>query len=300
MITQNDNIPVMTIQRFFRPGEQFHMQISTDFPDYMGIPHRHEYIEVVYVLSGSAVHTVDGKCSAVKRGDLCILNVDTVHMFCPERKSAEPLVVYDLMFTPSFFERLQDGSDSLEALMDSYLFQKLPRLPQEACAGFSVTENLHARFSELFNRMYDEYRGRNVGSMEVIRAYLLQVLVTAIRMNTAGNQSGARSKERLVRLVLDRIDAGYAEAVGVKELAAEVHLSPDYLGRVFKEITGQTVSAYLQTVRIRNACGLLSATQRTVADIAAACGFSDPKNFYSAFKKHTGFLPGDYRRKNAK
>ena len=38
----------------------------------------------------------------------------------------------------------------------------------------------------------------------------------------------------------------------------------------------------------------------TVADIAADCGFSDAKNFYSAFKKHTGLLPGDYRKRNTK
>ena len=293
MATQNENIPVMTVERFFRPGEYFHMQISTDFPDYMGISHRHEYIEVVYVLSGSAIHTVNDKCSMVKRGDLCVVNVDTVHMFCPEKKSAEPLIVYDLMFTPAFFDPSLGDRTALEALTDSHLFRSLPPAEQ---AGFGVSENLNARFSELFNRMYDEYRGCAPGSMEIIRAYLLQVLVTAMRLN--GEESGgpARSKERLTRMVIDRIDADYASAIGVKELAQSVHISPDYLGRVFKEVTGQTVSGYIRTVRIRNACRLLSATQRTVADIAAACGFSDAKNFYDAFKKHTGLLPGDYRR----
>ena len=297
MTTQNESSPVMTVERFFRPGEQFHMQISTDFPDYMGIPHRHEYIEVVYVLSGSAIHTVNDKCSAVKRGDLCVVNVDTIHMFCPEKKSAEPLIVYDLMFTPAFFDRSLGQRNSFEALMDSDLFRMLPCVDE---AGFGVSENLNARFSELFNRMYDEYRGGSVGSMEIIRAYLLQVLVTAMRINGEEIKVAARSRERLTRMVIDRVDAEYANQIGVKELAQSVHVSPDYLGRVFKEVTGQTVGAYIRTVRIRNACRLLSATQRTVADIAVACGFSDAKNFYDAFKKHTGLLPGDYRRKNAK
>lgn len=293
-MTQYDKIPLMTVERFFRPGECFHMQISTDFPDYMGILHRHEYIEVVYVLSGSAIHTVNDKCSTVKRGDLCIVNVDTVHMFCPERKSAEPLIVYDLMFTPAFFDETLGAT--LEALTDSYLFRSLSCKEQ---AGFGVSESLNARFSELFNRMYDEYRGCAAGSMEIIRAYLLQILVTAMRMNAEEGKSTERSKERLTRLIIDRIDADYASAIGVKELAQSVHISPDYLGRVFKEVTGQAVGTYIRTVRIRNACRLLSSTQRTVADIAAACGFADTKNFYSAFKKHTGLLPGDYRKRNA-
>ena len=48
------DVPVMTTQQFFKPGEHFHMQVSTDFPDFVGVAHRHEYIEVVYVLSGAA------------------------------------------------------------------------------------------------------------------------------------------------------------------------------------------------------------------------------------------------------
>lgn len=294
----NETVPTMTVERFFRPGEHFHMQISTDFPDYMGILHRHEYIEVVYVLSGSAVHTVEGRSWAVKRGDLCIINVDTVHMFCPDKAGPEPLVVYDLMFTPEFFDLSLSRSHSLEDLRDSYLFRSLPKAGPGQEAGFGVSETLHAKFSELFGRMYDEYRDRELGYTEIIRAYLLQVVVTAMRLSAAGDRGVSRSREQLVDRVLERIDADYAGPLGVRELADSVHLSPDYLGRVFKEVTGQTVTARIQAVRIQNACRLLATTQRTVADISAACGFGDPKNFYSAFKKQMGLSPGDYRKQN--
>lgn len=276
------------------------MQISTDFPDYMGIPHRHEYIEVVYVLSGSAVHTVEGRCWPVKRGDLCIINVDTVHMFCPDKTSPEPLVVYDLMFTPEFFDHSLSQGHSLADLEGSYLFRALPRLMPGQEAGFGVSETLHAKFSELFGRMYDEYKTQELGYTEIIRAYLLQVVVTAMRLSAAEDRGVSRNREQLVSQVLARIDSEYGGPLGVQELADGVHLSPDYLGRIFREVTGQTVSARIQTVRIQNACRLLVTTQRTVADIAAACGFADAKNFYSAFKKHTDLSPGDYRKKNGK
>lgn len=86
----------------------------------------------------------------------------------------------------------------------------------------------------------------------------------------------------------------------MQALADEVHLNPDYLGRIFREATGETITARIQKVRIRRVCELLAATQRTVADIALACGFGDVKFFYTVFKKHTGMLPGDYRRTHQK
>lgn len=296
---QNETIPTMTIGRFFRPGERFHMQMSTDFPDYVGILHRHEYIEVVYVISGTATHTVGDKSYAVKRGDLCFINVNTVHMFCENKKSSEPLVVYDLMFTPEFFDCSLTEGRSLEDLGDSYLFRALPKGQPGKENSFGVSGNVYVKFSELFNRMYDEYRDRSSGCMEIIRAYLLVVVVTAMRMRAAADkQITTRKKEQLVQRVRDYIEKNYRVPITVQNLAKSVYLSPDYLGRIFKEITGETISAQIQSVRVRNACRLLITTQRTIVDIAAACGFGDAKNFYSVFKRYMGMPPGDYRRKN--
>ncbi len=46
---------------FFENGEKVHIQFSTEFPDCVGVSHAHAFIEIVYVLSGHAVHTVGRK-----------------------------------------------------------------------------------------------------------------------------------------------------------------------------------------------------------------------------------------------
>ena len=294
-------IPVMTIQRFFSPGEHFHIQISTDFPDYVGILHRHEYIEVVYVISGTATHVIEDKTYKVKRGDLYIINVNTAHMFCDSKKNQEPLVVYDLMFTPEFFDKALTGSRTIEELDRSFMFRSLFQGRAGTDASFGVSGSLYTMFSELFNRIYHEYRNQDRGYMEIIRAYLLQVVITAIRMDEASaNGSMAFNKKQAVKSVIDYIEEHFYTHISVQDLADKVFLNPDYLGRIFKEITGETISTRIQKVRIRHACQMLQSTQRTVTDIASACGFSDTKFFYSVFKKHMGVLPGDFRRNNEK
>lgn len=268
------------------------MQLSTDFSDYVGILHRHEYIEVVYILSGSATHVIEDKSYAAKKGDLYIINVNTAHKFCVSEDSSEPFVVYDLMFTPEFFDRSLAGNYTFESLGDSYMFQSLAHESQES---IGVSESLFTMFSELFKRMYAEYKGRESGYMEIIRAYLLQVLITAIRMKDGQKNSASRNKERAVHDAISYIEEHYRSPITMQELADTVYLSPDYLGRIFRQITGESISARIQRVRIRHACYLLTATERTVADIAVDCGFRDTKFFYHVFKKHMGISPGDYR-----
>lgn len=295
------DVPVMTTQQFFKPGEHFHMQVSTDFPDFVGVAHRHEYIEVVYVLSGAATHIVEDKSSPARQGDLFLINVGTTHKFCPSRRTAEPFVVYDLMFTPEFFDLSLAGSRAIEALSGSFMFRSLLGTRRGKDASFGISGDLYTTFSELFHKMYYEYRNQHPGYMEIIRAYLLQVLITAIRLSDAAEKKrGAPGKKQAVQTVITSIEQHCGEELTVQALADEVHLNPDYLGRIFREATGETITARIQKVRIRRVCELLAATQRTVADIALACGFGDVKFFYTVFKKHTGMLPGDYRRTHQK
>ena len=74
-----------------------------------------------------------------------------------------------------------------------------------------------------------------------------------------------------------------------------MYMNLSYLGRIFRQKTGMSISAMIQKVRIDHACRMLSDTKRTVLDISQSCGFEDVKFFYKVFKKYTGMLPGEYR-----
>ena len=295
-----DNPPVCILTRedFFRPNENIYIHMSSECPDYIGIPHKHEFIEMVYILSGTAMHRVDGKTSRVKRGDLFIINMDTVHAFYVDPEPQEPFVAYDLMFTPEFFDRSIPGSHALEALSSSFMFYSLFGSRQEFHPYFSVSGSSYTMFGELFNKIYLEHRGREKGYLEIIRAYMIELIITIFRMEDSGaRRPGSARNHRAVDYIIRYIREHYREPISVQELADRVYLSRDYLGRFFRETTGLTITAMIQKVRIEHVCHLLSATDRTVSDIAADCGFEDMKFFYGVFKKHMGLLPGDYRRR---
>lgn len=291
------DICVLKQEDFFRPGEHVQIQMSNEFPDYVGVIHQHKFIEVVYILSGTATHYVSGKTSPVKRGDLFIINMDTPHAFMPDADNHEAFVAYDLMFTPEFFDQSLTGENALEALNDSFMLYSLFRGKQRYQPYFSVSGSNYTMFGELFHKIYLEHRARDIGYLEIIRAYLLQLIITIFRMDeSTGKKSGADPNRQIIAYLMDYIGKNYHRKISIQELADRVYLSRDYLARFFREATGQTITAMVQKVRIENVCRLLSTTDLTIHEIAVSCGFEDMKFFYSVFKKHMQLLPGDYRR----
>jgi transcriptional regulator GlxA family with amidase domain len=88
-------------------------------------------------------------------------------------------------------------------------------------------------------------------------------------------------------------------ALPLEELACKLDLSPRQLERLFKAETGASPQAFAKQVRLRTAAWLLTSSDRTVADIASSCGFSDASHLGREFRKQFGVPPATYREKGS-
>jgi len=79
------------------------------------------------------------------------------------------------------------------------------------------------------------------------------------------------------------------------KLADFVHVSEDYLTRIFHKELGLSPWEYLSRYRIYLASQMLVHTNCTVYEVAEKCGFQDQAYFCRVFKKITGVPPGKYR-----
>lgn len=92
------------------------------------------------------------------------------------------------------------------------------------------------------------------------------------------------------------IDEHMADSsIGVQDIADATATSRSSLNRKMHQIMGVTPADFLREARIKRAAELLSKTQKSTADIAYACGFSDPKYFSKLFKASVGASPKEYR-----
>ncbi len=83
--------------------------------------------------------------------------------------------------------------------------------------------------------------------------------------------------------------------IGVGDMAAAAATSRSGLQRKLKQAMGITPQDLLREARIKHACQLLRTTDRTVAEVAYGCGFTDPKYFSRCFKQGTGLSPSEYK-----
>lgn len=101
------------------------------------------------------------------------------------------------------------------------------------------------------------------------------------------------SKE--IQSCCDYIELHAEEPLSIELLASRLGYTKYYLSRRFKEETGCTINNYIQIARIERAKMLLSCTDQSVADIAAALQFATGSHFSVVFRRVVGESPAQYR-----
>lgn len=81
------------------------------------------------------------------------------------------------------------------------------------------------------------------------------------------------------------------------ELAAMVHVSPGYLGRIFKKETGAALTDYITKRRIAVAKQLLTKTSLSITGISERVGISYSSYFTKIFKEQVGMTPQEFRQR---
>ncbi len=101
----------------------------------------------------------------------------------------------------------------------------------------------------------------------------------------------------LVLKAIQYIAVHYGGRITLKDMAEELHLSPNYLCELFKRHTGKNLMEYVTEYRMQKAKSYLNHVEYKVADVAEMVGYKEAKYFSSAFKKEYGITPLEYRNR---
>ena len=108
-------------------------------------------------------------------------------------------------------------------------------------------------------------------------------------------ENPAQIVERVKKLIAENLSDGNFQR---DELAAMAHISPGYLGRIFKKETGMSLTDYIIKRRITVAKQLLAKTNLPVTRISGRVGITYSSYFTKLFKEQVGMTPQEYRQKN--
>ena len=121
---------------------------------------------------------------------------------------------------------------------------------------------------------------------------------TRVRAIFAGEEILPPDTGALVKKAICYLNQNSGSQISRWKLADSVHVSEDYLTRIFHKETGLSPWEYLNRYRINLASLMLLHTNATVYDVAEKCGFQDQAYFCRVFKKIHGVPPGKFRSKN--
>lgn len=104
-------------------------------------------------------------------------------------------------------------------------------------------------------------------------------------------------EDQVVQKAQDFIEKNFKEKIQVDELAQSLAISRRSLERRFRKATHNTITTYIQRVKVEAAKRSLEASRENVNEVMYGIGYSDEKSFRNTFKKITGISPVQYRNK---
>src|SRR6185369_4232699 len=119
---------------------------------------------------------------------------------------------------------------------------------------------------------------------------------TAPRSRCCTSSERWRIPARCVARVVDYIEGSIDEDLRLCQLANVAAMSVYHFARRFRETVGVSPHAYVLSRRLDRARGMLRHREITLAQVAAACGFSSQAQLTTTFLNAFGVTPGKYRR----
>ncbi len=240
---------------------------------------------VIYVISGDITAVVGGeKLGHLGAGNLLYIPAGVpyklkskyvrcvVVTFDHTAEKAEPLAKIPPVPTEEYNEELCHRAGISEPL-DKWIL--LPDMEAER-DGF-------IRMANIFTSAEGSYRAEISALFKLI---MLKVIETADK-----NALPARMVESLDSYI--RENAG--DEISNTEIGAIFGYHPFYISTVLKEKKGLTLRQYIIAYRLKASKRMLELTDKSAAEIAEECGFTDASYFAKSFKAAFGMTPKEYR-----
>jgi AraC family transcriptional regulator len=143
----------------------------------------------------------------------------------------------------------------------------------------------------LMSKLYHEFCRMDYTSALMIEGLTLEIIAEASRTYaTAGDR-----RSRWLEQARDILHEQFADNLTLACIAKTVGVHPVYLASSFRKKYNSTMGDYRQRLRIEFACGELSKSRSSLADVALAAGFANQAHFSRTFKRFTGTTPAKYR-----
>lgn len=278
------------VVRYDRPGLPLYIRTGelSHFLDMRAPCHWHDDIELIRVLSGRMRYHINGREILLDEGDSVAVNSRQMH-FGYDFQRAE-CRYHCILFHPSLFT----GGQTLER---DFILPILTEQTPEYWLMPAGTE-LGGLAADCVDRIV-RLKARGRGAYELEAVGLLHILWAGLWRDAEEDfGSGPYHRDPDVETQKEMaayIGQHYGEKLTLEELAAVGHVSRSKCCQIFRRFMGRTPIEYVNTYRLKLSRDLLAETEKSVTEIALACGFNHLSYFSRIFFRTFGATPSEYR-----
>ncbi len=250
--------------------------------------HTHDFLELAFVLNGSAKHEMEGYKATISAGDYFIVDYGAAHEY--KQIGDEPLSVLNVLFLPEFIDKSLIYCRSFTTLLRHYLIKiNVSGSPKNPFGG--VFTDKSGEIGALLMSMKDEYERKQAGFTEIIRSKLIELLIL-----TARKSETIDAPQDPVSYAVAAVDENPSNPPTLYEIADKFGFSTPYLSAKFKEETGRRYRDYVIEKRMEEARRLLANSNDKISSVAASVGYADVNRFYDVFRRSAGVSPAVFRK----
>ena len=256
--------------------------------------HTHNYVEFIYMCSGSTTHLIDGTRICLREGDLLFMNQHAEQEILPAGRDD---IAVNFMILPQFFDSVLRAMEDASSSLRDFLIRCLTERDMGGnylyfdAAGILPVQNL---MENMIWIMLNEPPNRRTLSQSTIA--LLFLTLTDYADHIHGSDSSF--EQNLLLRLLGYIESDYRDA-SLAKFCAGAGTDIYSMGRITKKITGKTFKELLIEKRMSQAVYLLLHTDLPVTDIAYSVGYENTSYFHRVFRDSFGMSPRVYRSERA-
>ena len=143
--------------------------------------------------------------------------------------------------------------------------------------------------------LIEKYAGREIAIL-ISKAFMIDI--DRVSQSPFIIFQGQKAHEdEPIRKAQEFIEKNFQDKISVEQLATMYALSRRNLERRFKKATCNTVTEYIQRVKIEAAKKNFETSRKNINEVMYDVGYLDTKAFRTTFKKITGLSPIEYRKK---
>lgn len=279
---------IVNSEKLLGGGKQIDLRLHTRFIDFP--EHGHDYMEFMYVYSGSITHFIGKEKIVLKSGDILFLNKHARHSILRADKTD---IGVNFILSNSFLQ---------------YIFHNVENNP--VMSGF-LTKNFdpHGEADYLFFKTADCFPILNLMDNLIyaivnhtpydhtISTQLVSLLFSYLSYykETLANRQGELSEEQLLMQQVSAYIREHYPQASLRELSEQVGYNSVYLSRKIHAAFGKTFQTLVQEERLQVAEKLLRTTPLTVDEIIRTVGYENQTHFHNLFKKKYGTTPYRYK-----